>query len=83
MHYAWKVGLRYLRPRRRHFLISVLPGIATTGGVTKGVAYGPGRLLWVMGHGDELFDAKVHAVEATGITFAAPDGRKTAVRFAP
>ena len=31
MHYAWKVGLRYLRPRRRHFLISVLTGIATTG----------------------------------------------------
>ena len=25
------VGLRYLRPRRRHFLISVLTGIATTG----------------------------------------------------
>jgi len=31
VHYTWKVGLRYLRPKRRHFLISVLTGIATTG----------------------------------------------------
>ncbi|MFQ5599512.1 MAG: FtsX-like permease family protein [Candidatus Krumholzibacteriia bacterium] len=31
MHYAWKVGLRYLRPKHRHFLISVLTCIATVG----------------------------------------------------
>ena len=31
MHYSWTVGMRYLRPRRRHFLISVLTGIASTG----------------------------------------------------
>ena len=31
MHYTWKVGLRYLRPKHRHFLISVLTLIAMTG----------------------------------------------------
>ncbi len=31
MHYSWKVGFRYLQPRRRHFLISVLTLIASTG----------------------------------------------------
>lgn len=31
MHYAWFIGLRYLRPRSRHFLISVLSAIATVG----------------------------------------------------
>ncbi len=31
MHYTWKVGLRYLRPRDRHFLISVLTGISIVG----------------------------------------------------
>ncbi|UCE01937.1 MAG: ABC transporter permease [Candidatus Latescibacterota bacterium] len=31
MHYSWKVGLRYLRPKHRHFLISVLTTIAVVG----------------------------------------------------
>jgi lipoprotein-releasing system permease protein len=31
VHYAWKVGLRYLRPKDRHFLISVLTLISTIG----------------------------------------------------
>lgn len=31
MHYTWFIGLRYLRPKNRHFLISVITGIATTG----------------------------------------------------
>ena len=31
MHYTWIIGLRYLRPKHRHFLISVITGIATVG----------------------------------------------------
>ena len=53
MHYAWKVGVRYLRPRRRHFLISVLTGIATTGVVFAVAA--PQITLSVM-NGFDLFE---------------------------
>jgi lipoprotein-releasing system permease protein len=31
MRYTWLIGLRYLRPKHRHFLISVITGIATVG----------------------------------------------------
>lgn len=31
MRYPWFIGLRYLRPKNRHFLISVITGIATVG----------------------------------------------------
>lgn len=31
MHYTWIIGLRYLRPKHRHFLISVISLIATVG----------------------------------------------------
>ena len=31
MHYTWRVGVRYLKPRNRHFLVSVLTGIALLG----------------------------------------------------
>ena len=31
MRYAWFIGFRYLRPKHRHFLISVITGIATVG----------------------------------------------------
>lgn len=31
MRYTWFIGLRYLRPKHRHFLISVITGIATVG----------------------------------------------------
>ena len=31
MHYSWRVGVRYLKPRNRHFLVSVLTGIALLG----------------------------------------------------
>jgi lipoprotein-releasing system permease protein len=31
VHYTWIIGLRYLRPKHRHFLISVISLIATVG----------------------------------------------------
>jgi lipoprotein-releasing system permease protein len=31
VHYTWVIGLRYLRPKHRHFLISVISLIATVG----------------------------------------------------
>jgi len=31
VRYPWFIGLRYLRPKHRHFLISVITGIATVG----------------------------------------------------
>jgi lipoprotein-releasing system permease protein len=31
VRYTWLIGLRYLRPKHRHFLISVITGIATVG----------------------------------------------------
>ena len=31
MHYTWFIGVRYLRPKHRHFLISVISAIATVG----------------------------------------------------
>jgi lipoprotein-releasing system permease protein len=31
LHYTWFIGLRYLRPKDRHFLISVITAIATVG----------------------------------------------------
>lgn len=31
MHYTWKIGIRYLKPRDRHFLLSVLTSIALLG----------------------------------------------------
>jgi lipoprotein-releasing system permease protein len=31
VHYTWFIGLRYLRPKHRHFLISVISLIATVG----------------------------------------------------
>jgi hypothetical protein len=56
--------------------------VRSTQGV-KGVFYGPGRLLWTLEPGVELFDSRVDAVDVEGATFATPDGRKVALRFAP
>jgi hypothetical protein len=58
-------------------------GMARTAEGAKAIAYGPGRMLWLLEPGVRLFDATVEAVDATGVTFAAADGKKTAVRFAP
>jgi Tfp pilus assembly protein PilO len=56
-------------------------GFVRTADGLKGVAYSPGRVLWVLKPGVEVSDAKVDAVDAAGITFAAQDGRKSVARF--
>jgi hypothetical protein len=60
-----------------------LVGVAHTPEGLKAVAYGPGRLLWLLQPGVKLFEATVEAVDAAAVTFAGTDGRKTALRFAP
>ena len=58
-------------------------GFARTADGVKGLAHGPGRLLIILEPGAELYAARVEAVDATGVTFADKDGRKTAMRLQP
>jgi hypothetical protein len=58
-------------------------GVAQSSEGLKAVAYGPGRLLWIFGVGTRLSGARVEKVEATGVTFAAEDGRKSTLRLKP
>jgi len=58
-------------------------GLAQREGAWKAVAYGPGRLLWILEPGVELLGARVQAVGPKGVTFEAADGRRTEVAFGP
>jgi hypothetical protein len=58
-------------------------GLARTAAGPTAIAYGPGRLLWVLEDGVEMFGARVGPVGPADVTFVAGDGRRSAVRFAP
>jgi Tfp pilus assembly protein PilO len=58
-------------------------GLARTPEGGQAIAYGPGRVMWLLESGDSLLAARVHAVGRSDVTFVAADGRKSVVRFAP
>jgi hypothetical protein len=60
-----------------------LVGLAQAGGAWRALAYGPGRLLWVLEAGVQLEGARVHAVSATGMTFEHEGGHRAEVAFIP